>query len=272
MIQFRNEHMTVFQSALFQTTSTVIQTKDMVLIVDPNWLPGEIERIVNYVNEIKGDRPLYLLFTHGDFDHIIGYKAFPGAITIGSKGLSEHPQKERKLSLIRNFDAEHYIQRGYPVQFPDLDVMVSEDAQQLKVGETALTFYLAPGHTEDGLFTVVEPMGVLIAGDYLSDFELPFIYHSAQAYKQTLHTAQQIMERHSVVLLVPGHGQTATNREEMQRRLDLASRHLEKLIQAVMAKDENAIAALGREHAFPSSFTEECHRENVRIIEKEFAG
>jgi hydroxyacylglutathione hydrolase len=55
----------------------------MVLIVDLNWLPNEVDDIRNYVDSVKGDRELYLLFTHGDFDHIIGYKAFPGAKIIG---------------------------------------------------------------------------------------------------------------------------------------------------------------------------------------------
>lgn len=93
MIQFQNEAVTVFQSALFQTTSSVIQTKEMILIVDPNWLPNEIETIRNYVNSIQWEREIYLLFTHGDFDHIIGYQAFPGAKTIGSLGLQNHPKK-----------------------------------------------------------------------------------------------------------------------------------------------------------------------------------
>ncbi|MFD0695762.1 hypothetical protein ACFQZT_16900 [Paenibacillus sp. GCM10027628] len=60
------------------------------------------------------------------------------------------------------------------------------------------------------------------------------------------------------------------DRGEMQRRLDMASRHLEALIQAVITKDDSAITALGQAHAFSSSFTEACHRENVSIIKKEF--
>jgi hydroxyacylglutathione hydrolase len=35
MIQFKNEQVTVFQSALYQTTSTVVETNDLILIIDP---------------------------------------------------------------------------------------------------------------------------------------------------------------------------------------------------------------------------------------------
>lgn len=270
MIQFQNEHMTVFQSVLYQTTSAVVQTADLVLVVDPNWLPSEIEQIRSYVDQIQGGRELYLLFTHGDFDHIIGYRAFPDAKVIGSKGLNEHPQKAYKLELIRDFDAKHYVERKYPIEFPEPDIIVSDNEQQLKVGATTLTFYRAPGHTADGLFTCVEPLGILVAGDYLSDFELPFIYDSAKAYQQTLLTAKRIFEQYAIKALVPGHGRVATDPDEMRRRLHLAEDHLNRLIQAVTESDEAAVAALGQEHAFPSSFTQECHAENVRIIRQEF--
>ncbi|MDU0200417.1 MBL fold metallo-hydrolase [Paenibacillus sp. MAH-36] len=270
MIQLQNKAVTVFQSALFQTTSTVIQTNEMIIVVDPNWLPNEIETIQHYVQSIQGEREIYLLFTHGDFDHIIGYQAFPGAKTIGSLALQNHPKKDHKLKLIRNFDNENYVIRNYPILFPELDIVIQEDGQQLQLGETTLTFYLAPGHTADGLMTVVEPLGILIAGDYLSDFELPFIYDSAKAYSQTLDKSNRILEQHHVQLLVPGHGLATSDQGEMKRRVELAADYLERLRQSVIANDESALEALNQEHAFPSSFTEECHKENVRIMKREY--
>ncbi|MEC0227175.1 MBL fold metallo-hydrolase [Paenibacillus alba] len=270
MIQYRNEYATVFQSVLYQTTSTVVQTKDLILVVDPNWLPNEVEEIQQYVNRIKGERDIYLLFTHGDFDHIIGYQAFPDAKAIGSAGLQQHPQKERKLQLIREFDAKHYVVRNYPLSFPDLDLVIYKDGEKLQVGSTTLTFYQAPGHTADGLITIVEPQGIVIAGDYLSDFELPFIYQSAKGYRQTLDKVEQLYETHRVNLLVPGHGAATADSVEMQRRLKMASDYLDRLCRAVIANDELALEALKQEHAFPSSFTEECHQENIQVIRREF--
>lgn len=270
MIQFQNEAVIVYQSALFQTTSTVIQTKEMMILVDPNWLPNEIETIQNDVHAIQGEREIYLLFTHGDFDHIIGYQAFPGAKTIGSLGLHNHPKKDDKLKLIRNFDNENYVIRNYPIVFPELDIVIQEDGQQFQLGETTLTFYLAPGHTADGLMTVVEPLGILIAGDYLSDFELPFIYDSAKAYSNTLDKSNMILKKHNVQLLIPGHGLATSDPSEMKRRVELAADYLKRLRQSVIANDESALEALNQEHAFPSSFTEGCHKENVIIMKREY--
>ncbi|MBJ9992778.1 MBL fold metallo-hydrolase [Paenibacillus sp. S28] len=272
MIQFSNDRITVFQSALFQTTSTVIQLNEAVLIVDPNWLPVEIEEIKEHVGKVRGDRPCYLLFTHGDFDHIIGYRAFPGAITIGSEGLKHHPKKEHKLRLIRDFDATYYVTRDYPVEFPELDIVITRDGQQVPIGSDTLTFYLAPGHTADGLFTVIDPLGVFVAGDYLSDFELPFIEDSARSYEQTLHKAGRILKEHAVQWLIPGHGQYTADRPEMERRVSVALDHIERLKQAVLADDREALERLQREHGFVSESTIASHEENVRIIRREYAG
>jgi glyoxylase-like metal-dependent hydrolase (beta-lactamase superfamily II) len=136
MIQYKNDRVTVFQSALFQTTTTVISLDEGIIVIsldegiiviDPNWLPGEIQEIQSFVQSIRGDKELYLLFTHGDFDHIIGYRAFPDAKTIGSYGLQHHPKKDYKLQLIHEFDATYYLKRDYPIEFPTLDIVITEE-------------------------------------------------------------------------------------------------------------------------------------------------
>src|SRR5690554_6326257 len=104
MISFENKHITVFQSSLVQTNSTILQTDDMVLVVDPAWLPEEVDYLKNQVERMQNGRPIYLLFTHSDFDHILGYGAFTDVKTIASKEVSEHPEKEEILKKIKTFD------------------------------------------------------------------------------------------------------------------------------------------------------------------------
>src|SRR4051812_4195265 len=97
MIQFQNEHMTVFQSVLYQTTSAVIQTEQAVIMTDPNWLPSEIDTIKCYIEGIIGERQLYIIYTHSDFDHIIAAGAFPHAHTIASEAFVKRADKETVL-------------------------------------------------------------------------------------------------------------------------------------------------------------------------------
>jgi glyoxylase-like metal-dependent hydrolase (beta-lactamase superfamily II) len=196
------DNLTVFQSALFLTNAAVIDGLDFVLVIDPTWLPQEVEEIAHYVSSIRADCPVYLLFTHSDFDHILGAGAFPDATTIASQAFIDNPDKERKVSQILAWDSEYYIRRPYEIRYPEIDISIVDDGQAVTIGETRLTFYHAPGHNLDGLFTVIEPQGILIAGDYLSDIEFPYIYHSSTAYETTLAKLDLILEKHKVNILV----------------------------------------------------------------------
>jgi len=62
----------IFKSALFQTNSTLFVSDKAILLVDPNWLPEEIKKIQEVISLYIEGRELYLLFTHSDYDHIIG--------------------------------------------------------------------------------------------------------------------------------------------------------------------------------------------------------
>ncbi|WP_019415346.1 MBL fold metallo-hydrolase [Paenisporosarcina sp. TG20] len=270
MITYQKDGLTVFQSALWQTTSTVVETKNFILVADPAWLPHEIKEIQEYVEQIRKDKELYLLFTHGDFDHIIGFNAFPGAKVIASKGMQEHPNKQYNLNLIQNFDREYYVERPYEIEFPTIDFVIEEDGQQLVLGDITITFYLSPGHTHDGLFTVIEPMGIWISGDYLSDFELPFVFDSVKAYKSTLQKAYQILDLHSVHVLIPGHGQLTKIEEVMKQRIAMSEDYLDRLIVAVTTEDLEGLNALELEMPFNSNFTKRCHKENIATVLKEY--
>ena len=142
-IQFQTPNLTIFESALFRTTSTVIQTNDFVLVIDPNWLPIEVQTIRDYVDEIKGDKPIYLFFTHSDYDHIIGYEVFPEAKVIASKAFVENPDKAKILQQINDFDDENYIQRSYKITYPNVDFVIENSGDYLEFGDTKLQFFNA---------------------------------------------------------------------------------------------------------------------------------
>ncbi|GGN67522.1 MBL fold metallo-hydrolase [Oceanobacillus indicireducens] len=229
MIQFQNQHITVFQSALYMTTSAIIQAEDAVIMTDPTWLPKEIETIRAYIDEMIGDRQLYIIYTHSDFDHIIGAGAFPEAKVIASEVFQQNSNKKAVLQEIEAFDQMYYLKRNYKSIYPSADIVVTRDAQTLRLGEVTLTFYLAPGHTKDSLFTVIEPYGIFLAGDYLSDVEFPFIFSNYKDYVQTIRTAEQILHHHSIRILVPGHGTTTQSEEEIVSRLHFSKYYLEEL-------------------------------------------
>lgn len=84
MLHFKKYNITVFQSVLYKTTSTIIESNEVILIVDPNWFSNEIEEIKNSISGQVNNKQLYVIYTHSDFDHIIGSGAFPKAKVIAT--------------------------------------------------------------------------------------------------------------------------------------------------------------------------------------------
>jgi hydroxyacylglutathione hydrolase len=264
MIIHKTKNVTVFQSGMYQVNSTVITTDDLVLIVDPGYLPREVDEIRHYVERIKGSRPTYLYFTHSDFDHIVGYGAFPEAKTIASKELVENPIRESQVKDLIKYDDEFYLLRPYPVRYPVIDHIISADGEQLKIGETVLTFYHAFGHNHDGLIAVVEFEMVLIAGDYLSDIEFPFVYYDVNEYKRTINTLQRRLEESNAFTLIPSHGSVTNDPTEIQQRINDSKQYL-RLLTSEPTEEQFTQFLIEKEYRFTTIFKKR-HEDNLQIV------
>ena len=270
MIVWEKSGITVVKSALFETLSAIVQTEELVLVVDPCWLPGEVHWIRSYVDRHRGGRPLYLLFTHSDYDHVIGYRAFPEAEVIASQAFRDRTaaEKEAVIEQIHAFDDDYYITRDYPIAYPEVDIAIGTEGEQWTVGNTVLTFYQAAGHNADGLMTVLEPGGLLIAGDYLSDVEFPYIYHGSREYEHTIGKLDRILSEHDIKLLMTGHGNVTSDRDEMKRRQLASLTYIRELREAVEANDLAKLDAMIDGHAHPR-VKRRFHLANQRLIEQE---
>lgn len=268
MIQFQNDYLTIFESALFRTTSTVLQTKNFILLVDPTWLPQEIKTIQTHIRAIQNDRPLYLLFTHSDYDHIIAWKVFPEAKVIVSKAFIDNPNKEKIIQQIHDFDQTYYIQRDYPILYPEGDVIIEADGQELIIEETKLQFFFAPGHNADGLFTTIQPLGIFIAGDYLSNIEFPYIYHSSTEYEETLAKANHIFAHQRIRMLIPGHGDHTTNFREIEKRKNDNELYIQQLRTAIQNQRVFPEHTLWERYDFERGM-KSFHDANVKLMKGE---
>ncbi|MCM3388419.1 MBL fold metallo-hydrolase [Ureibacillus chungkukjangi] len=266
MIKYQTNNVTVFQSVLYKTTSLVIRTEDCILVVDPNLLPDEVVEIRQHVDKFKEDKQIYLIFTHSDWDHIVGYGAFDDAIVIASEEFNKREDKNEIVNQIFQFDDQYYLDRSYPLQFPSVDIPVLEDGQELVIKNTKLTFYKAEGHTNDGIFVVVEPLGVWIAGDYLSDVEFPFIYDNSEKYEQTIGKTDKILSSHNIKLLVPGHGTATDIMEEIIFRKVLSYRYIQELRNTISNNLDHEFLIHGYKYKEDQI---KSHNDNVALIKQE---
>ncbi|MBM4763023.1 MBL fold metallo-hydrolase [Bacillus sp. B15-48] len=273
MIVWKDENLTLFRSALYETISSVITTEDCVIVVDPCWLPHEVEEIKQYVNEVKGSRPLYLLFTHSDFDHIIGYQAFPEAKVIASDAFDKKAFKDKEdiIEQIKAFDDEYYVTRNDEIVYPEVDHAIAGEETSFSIGKTKLTFYQAPGHNDDGIMTVVEPLGILVAGDYLSDIEFPYIYFSSYEYEKTLLKLDDILEHYPIKLLVTGHGTPTRDHAEMQKRQQDSLKYIHKMRKFVQEENEEGMNQLIAGCKFPRNMRK-FHEKNKKLFKQEWSG
>ena len=267
-ILFRDPNVTIFQSALFQTNSTVVRTDDVVLVVDPAWLPEEVTMIRAYVDAIREDRQVFLVFTHSDYDHIIGYKAFKADKVFMSEAMAKNPQKESIVEQMVDFDQKYYIRRAYPLEYPEGDFMVYRDGVQYRHSGTKMAFYLTPGHTADSMMLVVWQLGLCIAGDYLSNIEFPFIYHSSVEYEQTLEKMPRIHDRNWFTRLIPGHGDPALTIAEWLHRRTESLAYIYALRESIATGVPFDIDSLWSRYKFPK-LQLKYHEDNAALMRRE---
>jgi len=261
-IQFENTNTIVFESAIYRTTSVLFFNDDFMLLIDPNYLPIEIEFIQAKVKSIRKKQELFLLFTHSDYDHIVGYEYFDTDKIIASELFLSF--KDQQLKAVQNFDKSLYVLRPQKLNFPVLTDVISKDGQSIGTQNNDLTFYLAPGHTADGLITLLQPENYLFVGDYLSNIEFPFIADCPTKYLETLDKIEQIVQTKNIQLLVVGHGDCLHNKKEMLERIEESRNYINYLFKN---KDVKKLQAFENELANKYPFfdsVKEHHEKNIR--------
>jgi glyoxylase-like metal-dependent hydrolase (beta-lactamase superfamily II) len=266
-IQYQNEYLTIFESALYRTTCTWIRRPNYQLLIDPNYLPIELDFLEQ---QIKTDpRPLYLYFTHSDYDHIVGYSRFADSATvIASSQLSDHPEPSKAIQAIHDLDAEFYIERAETLTFPKVDIVPSERGYPFSIGNDRFRCYPAIGHNRDGLLLYHWDLKTLIVGDYLSALEFPLIYESFTNYISTIQILETIFSAFDIKLLVSGHGSATTDKAEMEKRLTMAWQYVVNLREHVLTQKPFPETQLWRDYR-RSSFLEKMHQTNIKLVKKE---
>ncbi|MGA2469467.1 MAG: MBL fold metallo-hydrolase [Solirubrobacteraceae bacterium] len=198
-----HEDVIVIESRLWRTTCTALRSGTEGFVIDSPVLPDELELLGTLLEQAQF--PFSgLLATHGDFDHLLGRLAFPGASlgvaeTTAARLRAEPGAPQRAL---RDFDERFYIARPAPLALGSLEALAVPG--YCGIGEREIELHPADGHTVDGMAIWVEWASVLICGDYLSPVEIPTPEASLDGYLATLARLEPLaaQARH----VVPGHG------------------------------------------------------------------
>lgn len=199
-----HEDVLVLTSRVWQTTCTLVRSGEEGFVIDSPVYPDELELLPALAEQAQFPCS-GLLATHGDWDHLLGRLAFPGA-SIGvcestAARLTAHPGGAQRD--LRAFDERHYVARGQPLSLGRIDPLPVPG--YCGIGERELELHPADGHSDDGMAVLVPWAGVLVCGDYLSPVEIPLVTGSPSAYLATLRRLGALLER--VHTVVPGHGE-----------------------------------------------------------------
>ncbi len=253
----------VFVSDVWQTTCTAVRGGDEGFVIDSPVYPEEL-RALPQVLEQAGFPVSGLLVTHGDWDHLLGRTAFPGASLGCAESTAERlgsmlGQAQREL---REFDVEHYVDGRTPLALSSLQPLPVPGRLELGAGGPGtvsheLELHPTAGHTSDGVAYWLPWARTLVCGDYLSPVEIPALSPSGSvsAYRATLARLAPLVAQAEWV--VPGHGAPiGAERAEQVRVADDA--YLEQL------ETDPATAELPADRR--TAPQGRLHRENLKFL------
>ena len=246
----------VQQSGIWQLSSVIVADAGECLVIDPGYFPRELADLAGAA-AARG-RTARVAFTHGHWDHVIGWSSFPGAEVVGSTRLADDVAGDaapaaRNLASARDFDGRWYVARPEPLAWPER-VRPIGDGETLTVGGATLLALALPGHSPDGLALLLDRPRVLFAGDHLSPCEIPFV-DDLDDYRATLRRLLALLPELDEV--VPGHGPRLTSAQAA----DIARADLEYL--EALADAGRAAAAIPLPRAADVPGMREHHADNI---------
>ena len=221
----------ITQSTLFATNSGIFINGDRALLIDPGIPPQNTDAIAQFVAD-RGAMVQAIVITHAHWDHILGPEHFPGLPVIAQARyldvLDVHGSDLKRQ--VEDWASQNWIRRAQPF-VPPVPTYAFDTELTLTLGELRLRLIHTPGHTPDQCVIYHEASGTLWAADMLTDTEVPFIGHSLDAFAETL----DFLATLDIRVLIPGHGNPATDAAEIRTRISEDRAYLAALRECVIA-------------------------------------
>jgi len=207
----------------YSTTTTVLASGSEALVIDAAWMPDELEGL----GEELAGRGLAVVggfSTHAHHDHLLWHPSLGDAPRWAAPNTARIAQEERETLV-------SFLGPDFP---PDLvELMGRVRAVDGEIPETSVPAGFAPeivahdGHAPGHAGLWLANRRVLVAGDMLSDVELPLPFYpdDLPAYLVALDLLAPKVAEAEVV--IPGHGSPGT---DAQARLDADRRYLDDVI------------------------------------------
>jgi glyoxylase-like metal-dependent hydrolase (beta-lactamase superfamily II) len=222
----------VLQSQTYATNSGVIFDGTDAILIDPGLTPDDLEHLREFLRRRKV-RVRFTVLTHGHWDHLLGADIFPRSDVIAQQAyLAERREHFHDVKRqVAHWRAEMDITAGADFA-PPRPTVTFDRRMSLYLENRKLILIHAPGHSPDQCAIYIPDVGLLWAGDMLSDREPPMAMGGIPCYLRTLKHLRVLPLR----VLVPGHGMPTRDRRTIHRRFEQDLAYLESLQRCVIGQ------------------------------------
>lgn len=247
----------VRQSAFCLSNAIVVRAPGGVLLIDPGIDGDDLTELADDVDRLGG--PVLAGFaTHPHWDHLLWHARFGDVPRYATASCAATAAV--RIARDRAMAAE--LAPGAPLDLLGLVTPLPPDATSVPWDGPTVRVVEHQAHAPGHGALVIEGSGVLLAGDMLSDVEIPLLDPDRPGQcREYLRALDVLAALHSggLSVLVPGHGAVARG-SDIGARLDIDRTYVQQLYDGAEPNDTR----VGPEATYGTDWLPQAHESNVR--------
>jgi glyoxylase-like metal-dependent hydrolase (beta-lactamase superfamily II) len=198
-----------------------VVTSGGVVVFDALGTPSLGWALLQQIRKITDQKIRYVVLSHYHADHIYGLQAFRNhtdALIVAQERAGEYKDNEETADE----KASQRLDQRRSALFPWVDAntrvvppdITFNERMTISLGDRRLTLiYAGPAHSSSDIMMMVEPDGVLFAGDIVQNSRIPFMNSDDVSTVQWLHALDEVAKL-DPKFIIPGHGRTSTEAKQ----------------------------------------------------------
>lgn len=194
-----------------------VVTSDGVVVFDALGTPSLGWALLQEIRKVTDKKIRYVVLSHYHADHIYGLQALrdhSDAVIVAQERAGEYKDNEETADE----KAGQRLEQRRGALFPWVDAntrvvppdVTFSERMTIALGDRRLTLlHAGPAHSSSDIMMMVEPDGVLFAGDIVQNGRIPFMNSDDVSTAQWLHALDEVAKL-DPKFIIPGHGRTST--------------------------------------------------------------
>jgi glyoxylase-like metal-dependent hydrolase (beta-lactamase superfamily II) len=198
-----------------------VVTSEGVAVFDALGTPSLGWALLRQIRKVTDKKIRYVIASHYHADHIYGLQAFKDhtdTVIVAQERAGEYKENEQTADekagqrLDQRRDALFpWVDNNTRVVAPDITF---RDRMTIALGDRRLTLlYAGPAHSSSDMMMLVEPDGVLFAGDIVQNSRIPHMNSDDVSTTQWLAALAEV-EKLDPKFIIPGHGKASTQAKQ----------------------------------------------------------